>query len=294
LDGHALSDRRAAAYLEHLGVDATRGEVNATTLADLMRAHVTKVPYENVDIYRGRPPGIDPLDCVDRVVGGRGGYCFHLNGALATLLEWLEVDITRHVSGVQGQAVAAPGPNANHLGITARTPDGSKWFVDAGLGDGPSEPLPFVWGRYEQEGFTYALGPSTFDPAGWRFEHDPRGAFVGADFAPAAARTEQFLEMHHELSTSPSSGFVRAAAILRRVDGGTEILRGCVHSTVTAAGTESADVESEADWWGIVIDHFGLAYGDLPAAERSRVWSMVRSAHDAWEASDRGRDPGPS
>ena len=120
MDGQQLSDRAAAAYLEHLGVDAAPGEVDAATLTALGRAHVARVPYENIDIYRGAPPGIEPLSCVDRVIGGRGGYCFHLNGALITLLEWLQVDVTRHVSGVQGGGREAPGPNGNHLGITVR------------------------------------------------------------------------------------------------------------------------------------------------------------------------------
>ena len=53
LDGQQLSDRAAAAYLEHLGVDAGRGAVDAATLGALARAHVGRVPYENIDIYRG-------------------------------------------------------------------------------------------------------------------------------------------------------------------------------------------------------------------------------------------------
>lgn len=283
-----LSDEHASRYLALLGVDAVRGGVDATTLAALQQAHVTRVPYENIDIYRGCPPGIEPLACVERVLAGRGGYCYHLNGALVTLLEWLGADVDRHVSGVQGGAVeVAPGPNANHLGITARTPDGAEWFVDAGLGDGPAELLPLVFGRYEQEGFTYELRPSSFDPDGWRFEHDPRGAFVGADFSRAPATTAQFLDMHEVLSTSPTSGFVRVAAVMRRVESAIETLRGCVYTTITPTGSTSRDVESEDDWWGIVIDGFGLAYGDLPRGERARVWESVRGAHEAWESAGR-------
>ena len=283
-----LSDDRALAYLELLGVDATRGDVDAATLAALQRTHVTRIPYENIDIYRGRPPGIEPLACVERVLAGRGGYCYHLNGALALLLEWLGADVTRHVSGVQGGSVeVAPGPDGNHLGITVRTLDGGEWFVDAGLGDGPAEPLPLVFGRYEQEGFTYELRPSSFGADGWRFEHDPRGSFLGADFSRAAATTEQFLEMHDELSTSPASGFVKVAVAQRRIDGGVEVIRGCVHTTVTCVGSESRDVDSEDEWWGIVIDGFGLAYADLPREERARVWDSVRVSHEAWESAGR-------
>jgi len=47
---------------------------------------------------------------------------------------------------------------------------------------------------------------------------------------------------------------------------------------------ESVDVDSEADWWGVVIDEFGLRYGDLPTEERARVWGMVRAGHEAWVA----------
>jgi N-hydroxyarylamine O-acetyltransferase len=247
-----------------------------------------QVPYENVDIYRGRPPGIEPLDCVERILGGRGGYCYHLNGALVTLLEWLQVDVTRHLSGVlSGSVTGVPERlSGNHLGITARTTDGAEWFVDAGLGDGPVDPLPLVFGTYEEEGFTYALQPSGAD--GWRFEHDPRGAFTCADFGQPTATTADFREKHVELSTSPESGFVRVAAIMRRIPGGVEILRGCEHSTTTSSGTTRSAVGSADDWWGIVIDGFGLAYGDLPADERDRVWAMVLEAHEAWLAASGG------
>lgn len=60
------------------------------------------------------------------------------------------------------------------------------------------------------------------------------------------------------------------------------------HSTITGSVTKSADIDSESDWWGIVIDEFGLAYGDVPAEEQARVWSLARSSHEAWDAA--GRD----
>jgi N-hydroxyarylamine O-acetyltransferase len=277
-----LPDALAYAYLDRLGVDVTRGEVDATMLAAILRAQTTRVPYENVDIYRGSPPGIEPVSCVERVVSGRGGYCYHQNGALYLLLRWLAVDATRHVSGVQMRSGAAPGLNANHMGISVRTPDGAEWLVDAGLGDGPAAPLALTWGEHEQDGFTYRLGPSEVDPDGWRFEHDPRLSFIGADFARAIATTDAFRAMHAELSVDPTSPFVRQVTVQRRVDGGVEILRGCVHSVVRADGVESRDLATEDDWWELVIDHVGLAYGDVPREERAEVWARIRESHEAW------------
>ena len=278
-----LDGALAAAYLERLGVDARPGEVDAAMLAALQRAHVAAVPYENIDIVRGSPPGIDPYDCVRRVLAGRGGYCYHLNGSFATVLEWLGVDLTRHLSGVQGRGADAPGPNGNHLGLTVRV-NGSVWLVDAGLGDGPKEPLPLAPGTYERDGFVYRVEPSPFTADGWRLRHDPRGAFELVDFSAGPATTTDFLEMHTRLSTNPESGFVRVAAVLRHTPGGVDILRGCIFTERTQAGDTVREIDSADDWWSLVIDRFGLAYGDLTPAERNDLWRRVRAGHEDWQA----------
>ncbi len=281
-----LDDRQAAAYLELLGVDVAPGEVDVAALVRLQRAHLAAVPYENLDIVRGRPPGIEPLECVRRVLAGKGGYCFHLNGSFVTLLEWLEVDVTRHVSGVQGAAAPEPpGPNGNHMGVTVRIPSSgpSEWLVDVGLGDGPVEPLPLAWGRHEQGERVFGLGPSPLAPGGWRLEHDPAGSFVLVDVAAAPAATGDFAAMHRQLSTSPESRFSHLATAQRHTPAGFEVLRGCV---LTGPGGTTV-VESADDWWSLVVDGFGLAYGDLDASERDSLWRHVRATHEAWTASER-------
>lgn len=282
-----LPDALAHAYLDRLGVDARRGEVDSAMLSAILRAQTARVPYENIDIYRGRPPGIDPVASVERIVSGRGGYCYQQNGALYVLFRWLDADATRHVSGVQMTSSPAPHLNANHMGVTVRTSDGSEWMVDAGLGDGPAGPLPLTWGAHEQDGFTYVLGPSQLDPEGWRFEHDPRLSFIGADFSRAAATTDAFRAMHAELSAAPASPFVRQATAQRRVGPTVELVRGCVYSIVRPDRVESRDLESGDEWWELMIDHFELAYDDVPPAERAEVWARLRANHEAWEAAGR-------
>jgi arylamine N-acetyltransferase len=166
--------------------------------------------------------------------------------------------------------------------------DGTEWLVDVGLGDGPGVPLPLVFGPHEHDGFTYVLAPSTFDPDGWRLEHDRRGAFVGVDFSRAPATTADFLEMHDWLSTSPASRFVKVVSISRRVEGGeVESLRGCVYSRIGRFGADRRDVTTASEWWDMVVDHFGLAYDDVPADERARLWSRIRTAHEEWDAAGR-------
>lgn len=106
------------------------------------------MPYENIDIQLGRPPGIDPELSARRLAAGRGGYCFHLNGAFSALLEALGYDVTRHVGGVCKEPDAR-GVNGDHLALVVRV-DGAAFFVDAGLGDGPHEPLPLREDTFER------------------------------------------------------------------------------------------------------------------------------------------------
>ena len=73
------------AYLHRLGLDAEPPSVDA--LFRLHRAHVERVPYETLWIQLGEPWDIGPAASVVRIAtAGRGGYCFHLNGAFSELL----------------------------------------------------------------------------------------------------------------------------------------------------------------------------------------------------------------
>lgn len=280
-----LPDGVAHAYLDRLGVDVRRGEVDEHALRALQRAHLGRVPYETLDIVRGAPPPIDPLACVHRVLAGRGGYCFHLNGAFSMLLDWLGVDVTRHVAGVQGRSAAAPpGANGNHLALTVRLGE-DVFLVDVGLGDGPAEPLPLQAGVHRVDGFSYALRRSEHAAGGWRFDHDPRNSFRGFDMAPGPASTGDFAAMHVQLSTE--SGFARVVTVQRRRAGGLEILRGCVLEELDSSGVRSTELTGPADWWDLVLGWFGLAYGDLGKPEREALWVEVRRTHDEWDAAGR-------
>jgi arylamine N-acetyltransferase len=277
-----LPDDLALAYLDLLACDVRPGGVDADALRVLQSSHVARVPYETVDIVRGHAPGIDPLESVKRVVAGRGGYCYHLNGAFSKLLAWLDVGVTRHVAGVQGRGQEPPGPNANHLGLTARTPDGREWLVDVGLGDGPAEPLPLVASEHEQLGFRYRLGPSHVAADAWRFDHDPRGSFEGFDVAAQPAAMDAFGTMHAFLSTE--SGFARTVTVQRRIGNRVEALRGCVYKETTTEATSVTEITEPAAWWDVVISHFGLDYHDLPADEREMLWRRVLDEHHVWRA----------
>jgi N-hydroxyarylamine O-acetyltransferase len=273
-----------AGYLRRLGLDPESfRRPGVAELHALHRAHAERVPYECLWIWFGQDTTVEPAESVRRILRGRGGYCYHLNGAFSELLRALGYRVTRHVGGVQGNADLPAGANANHLVLTVSglpaeaAPDG-RWLVDLGLGDALHEPLPLAPGEYRQGPFRYRLRPSEAEPGGWRFDHDPRGSFLGMDFRAEAADMSAFEDQHRHLSTSPESGFVQVAVVQRRDAGGADILRGLVLSRVGEAGTRTV-LDDRDDYFAVLADVFGLTLDDVGPAGRDALWERLTASH---------------
>ncbi|MFD0568884.1 arylamine N-acetyltransferase [Kitasatospora gansuensis] len=218
-----------------------------------------------------------------RILAGRGGYCFHLNGAFAALLTALGYRVTWHVGGVQADPSVPAGANANHLALTVEC-EGRRWFADTGLGDALHEPLPLDQGTYRQGPFTFGLAPSAAEPGGWRFSHDPQGSFPGMDFRAEPAGQADFLARHEWLSTSPDSPFAGPSCVLRRDAEGTDALRGVVLVRTDTTGRTESELLEPTDWFTALADVFGLTLADLGRADRDRLWRKVHTAHLSWVA----------
>ncbi|MEU0666597.1 arylamine N-acetyltransferase [Streptomyces lavendulocolor] len=272
-------------YLARLGV-TDPGAPSAEALSALQRAHLERVPYDNIDIQLGRPPGIEPELSARRFAEGRGGYCFHLNGGFAALLEALGYDVTRHAGGVHHEPDGR-GAGGNHLALTVRV-GGEAWFVDAGLGDGPYEPLPLRAGTYRQGPFTYRMEPSATGPGGWIFHNDPGSSFPVMEFAGRPVSMADFADEHLRLSTAPDSPFLNAFAALRRDAKGIDLLRGRVLTRIDAAGRAERTLDTPQEWFTALTDVFGRNLDGIDADDRSLLWDRVTRAHEKWLA-DRSR-----
>jgi N-hydroxyarylamine O-acetyltransferase len=276
-------------YLRRLGLSSLAGQAPSVSgLHALHTAHAEQVPYECLEIWLGRPTTIDPADSIRRILAGRGGYCYHLNGAFSALLRALGYRVTRHVGGVQGNAAEPAGISANHLvltvsGLPSPEAPGGVWLVDLGMGDGLHGPLPLVAGEYEQGPFRYRLSRSGLEPGAWRFDHDPAGSFLGMDFRGTATGMAAFEARHEHLSTSPESGFVRVATAARRDATGVDLIRTLV---LTRIGTNPRRVEltSRNDYFTAMADVFGLTFAEVTTPERDALWSRLSQAHEKWLA----------
>ncbi|MFD2352676.1 arylamine N-acetyltransferase [Nonomuraea ferruginea] len=154
-----IDDLDLDAYLDRIGHGGPRTP-SAATLRAVHRAHVTAIPFENLDVVLGRGIPLDPKSLQDKMVtGGRGGYCHEHNLLFAAALERLGFPVTRLLARIRlGGRSHLPRSHAMLL-VTA---DGRRWLADVGFGgDGLVEPMPFA------EEATASAGPWR-----WRLTRD--------------------------------------------------------------------------------------------------------------------------
>lgn len=285
-----LDDDVRAAYLRRLGVEAQPPSLEA--LQELHRCQVERVPYETLWIHAGEAWGIDPIDSVSRIAsGGRGGYCYHLNGALGALLHSLGYEVSGHVGGVHGPGGSDAESTGNHLVLTVgglpsdKNPSGN-WYVDAGLGDALHEALPLAAGAYVQEPFHLVLeGPTA--GSDWHLSHDPTGGFSGMGWTTAEANLSDFTAKHQWLSTSPDSGFVKVAMAERRDATGIDVIRGLVLTRIGSDAGSGEPLTKRAEWFAALADVFDLRFDASQPEAVNRLWERVLAGHRAWEAAGR-------
>ncbi|GAC1531973.1 MAG: arylamine N-acetyltransferase [Acidimicrobiales bacterium] len=125
-------------YLERIGATRPRS-IDEQSLANLQVAHLQAVPFENLSIHLGEPIVLDPGKLVDKIaVRRRGGLCYELNGAFATLLGALGFPVSILAARVIG--ADGLGPPFDHMALRVDLDD--AWLVDVGYGrDAPYRPL---------------------------------------------------------------------------------------------------------------------------------------------------------
>jgi arylamine N-acetyltransferase len=277
-------------YLARLGLEPE--PPSAEALARIHRAHVERVPYETLWIHLGEDWGIDTGASFERVATRRrGGYCYHLNGSLSELLRRLGYDVVRHVGGVHRADGPSEADLGNHLVLTVRglptdANPGGSWYVDAGLGDGLHEPLPLEPGTYRSGPYTLVLEETPGGVGDWHLDHAAAGGFRGMAWRSAPVGMEAFADRHVQLSTDPTSGFVRVMTAQRRDATGADTLKGLVLRR-TGDRPSSKDVGSLAELTDVLGDVFGLDLTAVEPGPRQALWRRLETAHEHWVAAGR-------
>ncbi len=267
--GAKVPPLQPAAYLQRIG---HRGPLEPTldTLRRLHLAHLTSVPFENLDIHLGRPIALDRAAWFRKIVAGRrGGFCYELNGLFAWLLRELSFEVTLLSARVASQP-GVFGAEFDHLALQVDL-SGGRWLADVGFGRSFLEPLSLdAPSESEAEGRHYRVVPGNPD---WTVEHRLGGAPPQPDyrFTLTARQVDDFAGMCRYHQTSPDSPFPKKRVCTRATAGGRiTFLDGAFLEDRDGAHSERALTEEEVG--PLLRERFGLPLTD----DEVRGWSRPK------------------
>ncbi len=185
-------------------------------LEQLQRAHLSSVPFENLDVFHRRGVRTDQSWSIQKVVQRqRGGWCFELNGAFSELLIRLGFSVRRLAATV---LYGSQSPMPTHLTIEVALD--RPYLVDVGFGDSFIRPLPLDSpgphdGGTEDYGFVFEDATTTL--ISW----DDRGnAQAHYSFDRTARSLSEFEEASLWLQTEPGLQWTSTPFATKLVDGG--------------------------------------------------------------------------
>jgi N-hydroxyarylamine O-acetyltransferase len=255
-----LSAGEAAAHLARLGVPAPEAPTLGA-LASLHRAHLMRVPFENLDIALRRPIRLDLGSLFTKVVDRRrGGYCYELNGLFAALLRSLgyAVDL---VSARVATAAGGLTDDFDHLALVVTSPElrGSV-LADVGFGDGFIEPLPLRDGvEAHDPGKDVGLVQGGQD---WNYRERPAGGSWETRyvFTTTPHRLADFEPRNVWQQTSPESHFTRGQVASLLTATGRVTLSGRRLITTTHGRRDERELDETAVA-AALSEHFGIVLG---------------------------------
>ncbi len=246
------------AYLARIGYAGSL-EPTAGCLGALHLAHVTSIPFENIDIHIGRPIRLDLESLQDKLVRARrGGYCFENNSLFAAALEETGFAVTRLAARVHGGT-----GGRTHMVLRVEA-DGTSWLADVGFGGGSIlQPIAFEPGPVvEQFGWRFRLADveggrelQALRPDGWL------GYYV---FTLEPQLPIDYEIANHYTSTHPDSLFVRTLTAQLSSPDRAWILRGHTLIEMTPSG-ETVSGVSDDEMLSLLAKRFTI---ELPEGTR--------------------------
>lgn len=252
-------------YLTRIGWTGSR-QTSLATLAGILRGHMVRVPFENLDVLLGRGVRLDLESIYQKlVVAGRGGYCFEHGTLVQAALQALGFDVTAHAARVINVRPRAESP-LTHMVLTVRL-EGRTYVLDPGFGGlAPLVPVPLS-GADAPDGAD--LHRMVRRDGEWVLEACVGGAqktLWCSTLEPAPP--VDFTMGNHFVSTFPASPFV-TSLMLRAFTPGARVSVFNRDVTVRREGAEERHVLTDrAGLRALLAADFGF---DLPEVEQMRV-----------------------
>ena len=126
-------------------------KIDYNTLSKLQIAHLTNIPYENIDVLNKKSLSLDAQDLFNKMIlNKRGGYCFELNGLYSNLLKSLGFKVTN----LAGRFIYQDGKTRMRLHRILKVDiDNKSYISDVGvLSELPRKSLELEIGKIQNDG----------------------------------------------------------------------------------------------------------------------------------------------
>ncbi|SLM63668.1 MULTISPECIES: arylamine N-acetyltransferase family protein [Dickeya] len=255
-----LEQTEVQRYLQRIGIRSLPDDP-AVQLRTLHLAHLTHVPFENLDVVFGKPIHLDKTAILHKVIEARrGGFCYELNYGFYLLLQALGFEV-QILAGQVWNDDGHYGPPYDHLFLQVALPQGPV-IADISFGDAFCIPVPLS-GEVSHEAFaSYRVAPATDGeylllqrPAGASWQPMYR-------FTPQARQLDEFTAMAHYHQTSPDAPFTRKSLCTLATAQGRVTLSGN-RLIMTQQGQKTEQyLTCHRDYLAGLYQHFGIVLGD--------------------------------
>jgi N-hydroxyarylamine O-acetyltransferase len=258
-----------AAYLDRVGwAGETRPSYD--TLAGLLGAHMSSIPFENLDVLLGRGVRLDLEGLQDKLIRGRrGGYCFEQATLFATVLERLGFEPVRHSARVVLVNSRSAAPRT-HMFLTVPLAEGT-FVVDPGFGaQAPRVPVPLIDGS--KAGIDDKTHWMERDGSYWVLRARAGGKTNDCWASTLEAENRSDFEMeNHFTATHSSSPFVNRIMMYAHTENARVTVMNRDVTVWRGSQPHSTQLADRAALRALLVEHFGF---DLPEVEQLRVPSI--------------------
>ncbi|WP_058910128.1 arylamine N-acetyltransferase family protein [Entomohabitans teleogrylli] len=255
-------DFNPAAYFARLNIEPVSG----ATLDNLRRLHLAHTGafcFENIDVLLERPIATDDDAVFNKLVrGGRGGYCYELNGLFEQVLRGCGFQVRGLAARVLVMKPATMPPRTHRLMLV--TLEGEAWIADVGFGGvtltaplrlacREAQPTPHGTYRLVEEGGDYLLLRQHRDEWQTLYRFDLEIQYP-ADYQAA----------NHYTATWPASHFRHQLKVARQLPDGSTLALLNRRLTFYPRGAEprSRTLASGAGVYRTLEQEFGLCLAD--------------------------------
>ena len=255
------------AYFERIGYHGSR-EPTLPVLSGILVAHMSRIPFENLDVLLGRGVRLDLESLQQKLVGARrGGYCFEHATLLAAVLEQLGFDLQRRAARVVLFSPATESPRT-HMFLTVTLPAGT-FVVDPGFGGfGPRFPVPLETGAGSDNGspthwiardgrritLRFKRADETID--GWVSDLDEENHAIDFELG------NYFTAMH------PQSPFTQLVMMSIVTPSGRASLMNRDFTLHNGSDVTPKQIADRREFRRLLVDHYGF---DLPEFDTLRI-----------------------